>query len=66
MAVEDMTFEESKEWVIRQACKAYAEGRIDLPRLEADIDALLHDKTPVDSNGMPIYYDPRLLNQVNY
>lgn len=64
--VETMTYEESREWVIEQACEAYAIGKISLPRLEADIDALLHDKTPVDSNGWPLYYDPRLLNYVNY
>lgn len=64
-SVETMTFEESREWVIEQACDRYVSGEISVERLEADVDALLHDKTPVDAAGWPLYYDPRLLNYVN-
>lgn len=64
--VEKMTDEQIKESVIDQAKEAFTEGKISLERFEADIDALLHDKTPVDKNGWPIYYDYRILRHVNY
>lgn len=63
---EPKTDKEIEDWVISQACDAYAEGKIDLSRLERDIENLLRGRTPVDKEGWPIYYDPRILDKVNY
>lgn len=60
------TDEEITEFVIKQATDAYVEGRIDLDRFELDVENLLQGRTPVNKEGWPLYYDPRILDHVNY
>lgn len=64
--IEKLTEEELLESVIDQAKEAYATDKITLEVFEDQVHHLLRGKTPVDSEGWPIYYDHRLLRYVNY
>lgn len=61
-----MTDEEIMESVIDQAKEAFVKNEITLERFELDVYNILRGRTPVDSDGWPIYYDHRILRHVNY
>jgi len=65
-AYRELTDEESQEFVIWQACDAYAKDDISLEVLEEQLENILEGRTPVRSDGYPVYYDPRILDHVNY
>lgn len=58
----DKTEEEVTEWVIEQMKEDYIKGNISLERFEEYVEKRLQGETPVDSEGMPIYYEDHLLN----
>lgn len=60
---EPLSYDELREFVIEQAQDAYVKGKIDLERLELDVENLLDNKTPIRKDGMPVYYDPRVLDR---